>query len=1142
MTYGRPDLAVQVALSNYKGYTMKDIGGLDQRIKNLEYYTVLNALALDTQTTSVRDSTGTIERFKNGIFADPFNDPTLSRTNDIEYSMAVDSTKSIARPNFNELFINFDLASSTNLTIAGKTIMLNYTNEKLTANPFATTYRNCTEQYFSFKGKLTTYPSFDNSNVTNNAAPQNVTVDIASSFSAAAANGAFKDISSIAAAPVLTTSTNNGSSQSNYWSQTTTNTITDIKVQSSQIQQDLGNFVKDVALLPYMNSRTIAIVATGMKPNTVLHPFFDGTDVTQYCSPASVASAYQLTDGSGRLDATKINGIAAGSENSILQQAGAMGSTIISDQYGNAYCIFIIPANKFRSGDRTFTLTNTTDLTTPASITTIAEGIYTSSSLAVTQQPLSFSLIQPTFTPTTTSYNTNVTWVDTVNFPPPPPPPPSSGGGHGCCFDGEANVTMADGSLKQIKLIEIGDLVLNSNGNYSKVVGIEKPILANRKMYSFNNNYAFVSEEHPFLTTEGWGAFNPESWAVEKPFKNKLIKIKEGTTLKTLNGEETVTDIKEVTEDANKIIYNLLLEGDHTYYVENYLVHNKDPVGETFVIGNLIQERIPGTYLTQVGVYFQSKSPTLGISLVVVQTLAGLPDSTKIVGQAYLHSSQVVTSDDSSAETVFTLYTPALLQADATYAFYLSPDGPNPDYNVFISEVGGVDILTGQYISQQPYTGVLVASSSGTTWTTYQAQDIKFNLYRAKFTSTSGTAVFRNTPDDYITVQNIYRTSANGYPIQPGDLVYCANNSNPSQTLYTNNQIYPFGKVKYADETKGIIYINRSNGLFTNQAGIYSNLRIYRTPDPSNTSYINSSYQIANCQIVSVDDIIYHGFVPKYNIFQPVGTTVSGSYYGTSNSSSSFQKDSIGLSTLNETLFLQNDYERVVRSYSNEVAQGGFGSNGTATEVWTLNSGNMYLSPVIDLRTRSFDYIQNLINNDATNEYTRYGNAKTRYISKVISLNTLSQDLLVYLTAYKPVQAQLLVFAKFFRSDVDSSQFDNKLWTQLQFKSTNLYNQAPTTTVIPDSSQSDLNDYRELVFGIPQAINGSGTITSPTSLATTGWGDINNKGILTYTDELGALHQGFNMFALKIVFLSSDPTKIPTLRDVRGIATMLSSG
>jgi hypothetical protein len=43
MTYNRKDLSVQVSIKSVKGYTMREIGALDERIKRLEYYTVLNA-------------------------------------------------------------------------------------------------------------------------------------------------------------------------------------------------------------------------------------------------------------------------------------------------------------------------------------------------------------------------------------------------------------------------------------------------------------------------------------------------------------------------------------------------------------------------------------------------------------------------------------------------------------------------------------------------------------------------------------------------------------------------------------------------------------------------------------------------------------------------------------------------------------------------------------------------------------------------------------------------------------------------------------------------------------------------------------------------------------------------------------------
>jgi hypothetical protein len=162
-----------------------------------------------------------------------------------------------------------------------------------------------------------------------------------------------------------------------------------------------------------------------------------------------------------------------------------------------------------------------------------------------------------------------------ATYVPPPPAPSGGGGGGGCCFDPEALVTMADGTQKKIKDIIIGDCVMNQNHDFNTVLGIETPTIRNRLMYKFNNTWAFVSEEHPLLTTNGWAAFNPESWAVEKEWVGKLNKIEIGTVIITKDGEEVVTSIETECQPEDYIIYNLMLDGDHTYIVEGFVVHNK---------------------------------------------------------------------------------------------------------------------------------------------------------------------------------------------------------------------------------------------------------------------------------------------------------------------------------------------------------------------------------------------------------------------------------------------------------------------------------------------------------------------------------------------------------------------------------------
>lgn len=78
-------------------YTMKDIGKLDRRITNLEYYTSLNLLEKSTESLSVKDAFG-LERFKNGFVVDNF---TSFGVMDPTSTIAIDFRNNELRPKFN---------------------------------------------------------------------------------------------------------------------------------------------------------------------------------------------------------------------------------------------------------------------------------------------------------------------------------------------------------------------------------------------------------------------------------------------------------------------------------------------------------------------------------------------------------------------------------------------------------------------------------------------------------------------------------------------------------------------------------------------------------------------------------------------------------------------------------------------------------------------------------------------------------------------------------------------------------------------------------------------------------------------------------------------------------------------------------
>ena len=51
---------------------MRDIGSLEDRIKNLENYTTLSLLETDTKNLSVKDPNTGLDKFKSGFFVDNF--------------------------------------------------------------------------------------------------------------------------------------------------------------------------------------------------------------------------------------------------------------------------------------------------------------------------------------------------------------------------------------------------------------------------------------------------------------------------------------------------------------------------------------------------------------------------------------------------------------------------------------------------------------------------------------------------------------------------------------------------------------------------------------------------------------------------------------------------------------------------------------------------------------------------------------------------------------------------------------------------------------------------------------------------------------------------------------------------------------
>jgi hypothetical protein len=164
-------------------YTMKDIGKLDNRITNLEYYASLSLLEQQAKDMTVTDADG-LDRYKNGIFVEPFNDFTRSEISNPEFTIAIDSSTSVARPRFvtEVIKLDFNNSSSTNVQKTGRVLSLPYVEVPLIQQPYATSYRSIGGLNSGWQGSMILCPSYDNHIDTNNVASASITVDTATDF------------------------------------------------------------------------------------------------------------------------------------------------------------------------------------------------------------------------------------------------------------------------------------------------------------------------------------------------------------------------------------------------------------------------------------------------------------------------------------------------------------------------------------------------------------------------------------------------------------------------------------------------------------------------------------------------------------------------------------------------------------------------------------------------------------------------------------------------------------------------------------------------------------------------------------------------------------------------------------------------
>lgn len=176
--------SITTSVVTSRRYTMRDIGILDNRISDLEYYTSLSLLEKKASDMTVTDANG-LNRFKNGIFVETFNDYTKSEVSNPEYSFAIDSAQTRGRPRIirEAIEIEFDLPNSTNIQKTDCIITLPYEEIPHLIQPWSTKYIGAAHVSVAWNGNVKLFPSYDNQTDPKNTGSLDINVNLATPWS-----------------------------------------------------------------------------------------------------------------------------------------------------------------------------------------------------------------------------------------------------------------------------------------------------------------------------------------------------------------------------------------------------------------------------------------------------------------------------------------------------------------------------------------------------------------------------------------------------------------------------------------------------------------------------------------------------------------------------------------------------------------------------------------------------------------------------------------------------------------------------------------------------------------------------------------------------------------------------------------------
>jgi hypothetical protein len=795
--YSVSDASIQFL--EHKGYKMFDIRNLENRIKNLEYYTSLSLLETNTANLFVVDSSG-LNRFKSGFFVDNFTS-ILAQENDVEIKNSIDIINKELRPKHytNSIDLIFgpventdptdDLAFSSiegiNVRKSGDIITLDYSELEWLKQPFATRTESVTPFLVNFwKGTLEITPASDtwvdtvrleskvisaegNYAQTLSNSARTLNVDPQTGFAPTVWNSWVDVWTGQERVESAKNRTETKSRASGYTTTTTTSVIQDNLLEvidtgvsnrsglrtvvSEQFDKtSVGDRVVNRDLVAFMRSRNLQFTLKQVKPLTQLYAFFDGVDVTKYCVPKL-------------LEINMISGVFQ------------VGETVI----GRIQATGLGPDLSNESPKITFRVSQSNH----------KEGPYNSPNKVFSENPYTKQVLPATYSSTSSILN-----IDTFSLSNEPQGLFNGWIGSGMVLTG--SISGAQASITNIRLVSdlsatlIGSLFIpNPNSN------IHPRFESGNKSLTFINN---TFNDQNFATTIAEENFS--SSGTLQTVQENIISVRNARIESRILTEE-----KQISKSTGTQVVGSTVLSSSSSSVTNYppparsstsssgfalrsfigplgnvsgptiglagidraraagasnaqiiaqarreglgfgvlaaaslgVKCYKDPLAQSFII-----DENTGIFLTRCDVFFRTKDDTDVPVTIQIRTIQnGLPSEFVLpFSEIVLDPDEVQISNDSSIATPIVFKSPIYLEGGKEYCVCLLSNSTK--YSVYISRVGENDLLAQTFISNQPYLGSLFKSQNASTWEPSQWEDLKFTLYRADFIESGTVEVY----------------------------------------------------------------------------------------------------------------------------------------------------------------------------------------------------------------------------------------------------------------------------------------------------------------------------------------------------------------------------------------------------------------